>query len=178
MWTLHRKGSCSEAELPRPVLSRPCISPGLSCSPRIKEQPYKAVENSEELTDEHVGILAQLCPTCCDSLDCPVRLLCPWYSPGKNTGVGCHALLQGIFLTLSLLHLLDWQADSLPLAPPGKPLVSDSHYLVRMVFQKGCGRASHIPEAGTMPARRWCCAFSVCTPRSPPEFCFYRGPTL
>ena len=29
----------------------------------------------------------------------PTRLLCPWYSPGKNTGVGCHFLLQGIFLT-------------------------------------------------------------------------------
>ena len=29
------------------------------------------------------------------------RLLCPWDSPGKNTGVGCHALLQGIFLTQS-----------------------------------------------------------------------------
>ena len=28
----------------------------------------------------------------------PARLLCPWDSPGKNTGVGCHALLQGIFL--------------------------------------------------------------------------------
>ena len=28
----------------------------------------------------------------------PTRLLCPWDSPGKNTGVGCHALLQGIFL--------------------------------------------------------------------------------
>ena len=28
-----------------------------------------------------------------------VRLLCPWNSPGKNTGVGCPALYQGIFLT-------------------------------------------------------------------------------
>ena len=41
----------------------------------------------------------------------PFRLLCPWDSPGKNTGVGCHALLQGIFLNqvLSphLLSLLD-----------------------------------------------------------------------
>ena len=27
------------------------------------------------------------------------RLLYPWDSPGKNTGVGCHSLLQGIFLT-------------------------------------------------------------------------------
>ena len=42
----------------------------------------------------------------------PTRLLCPWYSPGKNTGVGGHALLQGIFPTL--------QADSLPSEPPGK----------------------------------------------------------
>ena len=37
-----------------------------------------------------------------------VRLLCPWDSPGKNTGVDCHALLHGIFLTQesnpSLLH--------------------------------------------------------------------------
>ena len=28
----------------------------------------------------------------------PAWLLCPWDSPGKITGVGCHALLQGIFL--------------------------------------------------------------------------------
>ena len=27
----------------------------------------------------------------------PARLLCPWSSPGKNTGVGSHSLLQGIF---------------------------------------------------------------------------------
>ena len=28
----------------------------------------------------------------------PVKLLCPWDFPGKNTGVGDHFLLQGIFL--------------------------------------------------------------------------------
>ena len=48
-----------------------------------------------------------------------------WDSPGKITGVGCHALLQGIFPTqgwnLRLLHLLPWQMASLPLVPPGKP---------------------------------------------------------
>ena len=32
------------------------------------------------------------------------RLLCPWDFPGKNTGVGCHSLLQGIFLTQGLQH--------------------------------------------------------------------------
>ena len=40
--------------------------------------------------------------------------------PSKSTGVGCHALLQGIFLTqrsnLHLLCLLCWQV------PPGKPM--------------------------------------------------------
>ena len=37
----------------------------------------------------------------------PARLLCPWNFPGKNSGVGCHFLLQGIFLTQGLnLHLL------------------------------------------------------------------------
>ena len=55
-----------------------------------------------------------------------VKLLCPWDSPGKNTGVGCHFLLQGIFLTQGsnphLLRLFHWQVGSLPLAPPGKPL--------------------------------------------------------
>ena len=53
----------------------------------------------------------------------PARLLCPWDSPGKNTGVGCHALLQEIFptqgLNPSLLCLLHWHVDSLPLVPPG-----------------------------------------------------------
>ena len=29
----------------------------------------------------------------------PTKLLCPWDFPGKNTGVGCHFLLQGIVLT-------------------------------------------------------------------------------
>ena len=32
----------------------------------------------------------------------PARLLCPWNSPGKNTGVGSHSLLQGIFPTQGL----------------------------------------------------------------------------
>ena len=40
--------------------------------------------------------------------------------PGENTGVGCHFLLQGIFLTQgSNQHLLHWQVDSLPLSHPG-----------------------------------------------------------
>ena len=50
----------------------------------------------------------------------------PGNSPGKNTGVGCHFLLQGIFPTQGsnpgLLHLLHWQADEFfSPAPSGKP---------------------------------------------------------
>ena len=45
-----------------------------------------------------------------------------WNFPGKNTGVGCHFLLQGIFWTQGLnLCLLHWQVDSYTTAPPGKP---------------------------------------------------------
>ena len=41
------------------------------------------------------------------------QLLYPRDSLGKNSGVGCHFLLQGIFLTQwSNLHLLHWQVDS------------------------------------------------------------------
>ena len=51
-----------------------------------------------------------------------------WDSLGKNTGVGCCALLQGIFstqgLNLSLLCLLHWQVDSLPQATCVKNIIS------------------------------------------------------
>ena len=44
--------------------------------------------------------LAQLCPTLCDPMVCsPPGSSVHGDSPGKNTGVGCHSVLQGIFLT-------------------------------------------------------------------------------
>ena len=46
--------------------------------------------------------LVQLCSTLCDLIGYSPRLLCPWGFPGKNTGVGCHAHLQGILLTQGL----------------------------------------------------------------------------
>ena len=70
----------------------------------------------------HACSVTQSCPTLCDPMD--ARLLCPWNFQGKNTGAGCHLLLQGIFptqgLNLRLLHLLHWHVDSLPLVPPEK----------------------------------------------------------
>ena len=47
------------------------------------------------------------CPTLAIPWTVTTRLLCPWDSPGKNTRVGCHFFLQGIFpaqrLKLNLL---------------------------------------------------------------------------
>ena len=56
----------------------------------------------------------------------PARLFYPWDFPGKNTGVGCHFLLQEIFLTQglnpSLLCLLHWQEGFLALHHLGSPI--------------------------------------------------------
>ena len=64
-------------------------------------------------------LVAQSCPTLCDLME-PIRLSCLWDSPGKNTGVSCHSLLQGIFLTLgSNLGLLHCRAISYHLIHQG-----------------------------------------------------------
>ena len=64
------------------------------------------------------------CSVVSDSvLSLPTRLFCSWDFPGKNTEVGCHFFLQGIFLIKgSHPCFLHWQADSSPLLPPGKPI--------------------------------------------------------
>ena len=67
----------------------------------------------------------------------PARLFCPWNSPGKHTGVGCHFLLQGIFLTQGsnpnlcvscmgswiLHHCTTWEALRYPTATTAKSLL-------------------------------------------------------
>ena len=76
----------------------------------------------------HVCMLSRFsCVRLCDFMNCsPLGSSIHGDSPDKNTGVGCYALLQGIFTTqgsnLHLLCLLDWQVGSLQLAPPQKPL--------------------------------------------------------
>ena len=82
----------------------------------------------------------------------PSRLLCPWDSPDKNTGVSGHFLLQGIFptqgLNSPLFSLLHWQAGALPL---GK------HHLGRqkvgmLLSQPGLTLRPH----GLQPTRHLC----------------------
>ena len=103
--------------------------------------------------------------------------LCPWNSPGKNTRVGCHALLQGIFSTQglksSLLSLLHWQAGSLPLAPPEK-----LYPLLYMAFKDGIKcytgvirwpyrkRVATTLKGGDPWARGWGLLHQACKPSS------------
>ena len=80
--------------------------------------------------------LLQFCLTLWDPVDCsPPGSSVHWGSPGKNIGVSCHALLQGIFLIQGLnphlLSLLHCQACSLTLAPPGKPQNSNTKGLTK-----------------------------------------------
>ena len=92
--------------------------------------------------------LLQSCLTLCDPMDCsPPGSSVHGDSPGGNTGVGCQALLRGIFPTqgsnLCLLCLPHWQAGSLPIAPLGK-----SHEGRILKSQSGenkysCGTSDH-----------------------------------
>ena len=54
----------------------------------------------------------------------PIRLLCPWDSPGNNTGVGCHAHFRGIFLTQGPNSHLLLSSGFFTTEPPEKPLSS------------------------------------------------------
>ena len=77
----------------------------------------------------------------------PGRLLHPWSFPGQVTGVGCHFPLQGIFPTQgsnpSLLRLLHWYVDSLPLRHLGSLRVR----IFKFLFKKqGISVFTSVPQ--------------------------------
>ena len=90
----------------------------------------------------------------------PTRLLSLWDFPGKNTGVGCHFLLQGIFPTQGLnpclLCPLHWQANSLPLSHVGSPCY--------MSYE-----AKFCPEETSRGFRIVCTLGTITQPPSPPQ---------
>ena len=120
------------------------------------------------------------CSVVSDSSETPwtvaAKLLCPWNSPGKNTGVGCHFLLQGVFPTQgSIPCLLCWQWI-LSTEPLGSPLgmyrctfnicrvngVQDLRARVHRqpwarILPPWGGRQPHSPRAGRMPRREARC---------------------
>ena len=85
-------------------------------------------------------------------------------SPGKNTGVGSHALFQGILPTqgsnLCLLRLLRWQAGSLSLVSPGKSLcgvyyiaIDNQNRLQPKVVLWPCKESYYFDATSVLP---WC----------------------
>ena len=84
------------------------------------------VNGMQELqTHTCICLVVRSCPTLCSSVDhSPPGSSVHEILPGKNTGVGCHALPQGIFPTQGsnphLLHLLHCKRI-LYVQPPGKP---------------------------------------------------------
>ena len=126
-----------------PLLLLPSVFPSIRVFPKevgicISWPKYWSFSFSISPSNEYSGLISfrvdwfdlfavqfssvtQSCLTLCNPMDC-IQVPCPWDFPGKNTGVGCHFLLQGIFLTQgSNPHLLHWQVDSFTTEPPGKP---------------------------------------------------------
>ena len=67
----------------------------------------------------------------------PANLLCPWDFSGKNTGVGCHSLLQGIFLTQEVnLGLLHYRQILYCLSHRGSPNITNKIYLIKSKLKR------------------------------------------
>ena len=95
-------------------------------------------------------LVDQSCPTLCDPME-PARLLCPWDCPGKNTGVGCHSLLHGIFQTqgsnLSLPHcrqiLYHLSHQGHPCLPTRVTTIQTSIVIVLHVYEFNVNKIIH-----------------------------------
>ena len=96
----------------------------------------------------------------------PARLLCSWDFPGKNTRLSCHFLFQGIFLhqesNLHLLHLLNWQEDSLPLSHQGSLYMRVCVCVCVCVYVCVCESVSHSVMFNSLcPTDYSCLRYSV-----------------
>ena len=93
----------------------------------MQQRRPNAAKSKEKKVLNHVCVFScSVCLTPCDPMDhSPPGSSVHGIFHGKNNGAGCYFLVQGIFPTQGLnphlLHLLHWQADSLPLVPHGKP---------------------------------------------------------
>ena len=89
------------------------------------------------------GVLAQSPPTLWDPMDCsPPGSSGHAILPGKNTGLGSHFLLQGIFpnqgSNLHLLLHLHWQVDSSPLSHQRRNTMMNKMHVLFIVWGTNC----------------------------------------
>ena len=105
----------------------PFLSPGALPDPEIEpgslvlQADLYHLSDQRRPTDSEWSEVAQSCPTLPPRGLQPTRLLPPWDSPGKSTGVGCHCLLQvrSSYFCLPLLILSLPQHWALLLKPKG-----------------------------------------------------------
>ena len=84
----------------------------------------------------------------------PTKLLCPWDLPGKNAGVGCYFLLQGIFLSQgSNLGFLHYTQFLYCLSYQGSPIRFNQNVKMR----SKPSASSVLPGKIALPARSWFC---------------------
>ena len=104
------------------------------CRVRLRTYTFAFVEICAKETMTNKAKMCSVTQSCLTLLPFglePSKLLCPWDFPGKNTGVGCHFFLQGIFLTQGWnWHLLHWQGNSLPLSHLGNNIMGNNIMLL------------------------------------------------
>ena len=89
----------------------------------VMEITHTVTWRAERANEDVKALVVQSCPTLLWPRGLqPTRLLSPWNSPGKNTGVGSHSLLQGIFATQGWKDLPSYKQTLYCLSPLGKPL--------------------------------------------------------
>ena len=89
----------------------------------------------------------------------PIWHLCPWGFSFKNTGVGCHSQLQGIFLTQgSNLHLQHWQVDFLLLCLLGSSITATCIHKIRRINVNN----SNSFQIGIIFSRYWHSMVKIC----------------
>ena len=90
-WRLEARGVAAARQASRD--QRP-VRPRLG--PESLKKTAQWLKQQQGLRVWSVMLATQSCLTLCNPVDCmqPTRLLCPWDSPGQNTGVGCHFFLQ------------------------------------------------------------------------------------
>ena len=118
-------------DLPDPGIEP--ISLYVSCIGRWVLYYQHHPESPNKLSAAAAAKLLQSCPTLCDPMDCnPPGFSVHEDSPGKNTGVGFHAVLQGIFPTQGLNPSLLHCRHSLPAKLPRKPTSINIHGQISM----------------------------------------------
>ena len=117
-WASHPQGILTQPipsqNLRQSSFSLACLSILVSNYQLSTVSPVLIVKSTHlinHIESEIKVLVAQSCVILCNPMDCSSPgLFCPWNSLGKNTGLGCHSLLQGIFPAQGLnLGLLCWR---------------------------------------------------------------------